>query len=126
MTHEALGGDIGAGKTAGLVGRVDNEPRGAVLPSIVSCWHGLGRRAGGQRTMWLRRLAAPRPVGPMPMTRTSTLLRRGAESVSLRLGSGRGRAPPPTAAITAWPVARARTHMSAPMVAGEWRCEDLA
>lgn len=27
-----------------------------------------------ERTMWLRRLAAPRPVGPMPMTRTSTLL----------------------------------------------------
>lgn len=29
---------------------------------------------GQQLTIWWRRLAAPRPVGPMPMTRTSTCL----------------------------------------------------
>lgn len=47
------------------------------LVSARSLWarrrRGIGTRGGG-RTMWLRRLAAPRPVGPMPMTRTSTLL----------------------------------------------------
>ena len=32
-TYEALGSDVGAGKTASLVGRVDNQPRRAVLSS---------------------------------------------------------------------------------------------
>lgn len=33
--------------------------------------------------MWLRRLAAPRPVGPMPMTRTSTLLQACCQYVAV-------------------------------------------
>lgn len=45
----------------------------------------------GERTMWLRRLAAPRPVGPMPMTRTSTLLQLCCQYVALSGWSRPGR-----------------------------------
>lgn len=41
--------------------------------------------------MWLRRFAAPRPVGPAPMTRTSTLLRTAVSRLkaeSRRRGGG--------------------------------------
>jgi hypothetical protein len=37
------------------------------------------------RTIWLRRFAAPRPVGPMPMTRTSTLLQLNQVLVTQQL-----------------------------------------
>lgn len=45
----------------------------------------------GERTMWLRRLAAPRPVGPMPMTRTSTLLQLCCQNEALYGWSRPGR-----------------------------------
>lgn len=79
-TYEAFGGNVGAGKTTSLVSRVGNQPGRAVLEeNKVSCmslarFAGTKLLAGPKLTMWLRRLAAPRPVGPMPMTRTSTLL----------------------------------------------------
>lgn len=47
----------------------------ASLVSGLSFWLATVKYWGArEHTMWLRRLAAPRPVGPMPMTRTSTLL----------------------------------------------------
>lgn len=36
--------------------------------------------------MWLRRLAAPRPVGPAPITRTSTLLQTRIQGSAARSG----------------------------------------
>lgn len=39
----------------------------------------------GVRTIWFRRLAAPRPVGPMPMTSTSTLLQLNQALVTRQL-----------------------------------------
>lgn len=54
---------------------------------LVSRWSielATARRWGEEHTMWLRRLAAPRPVGPMPMTRTSTLLQLRCQFGALR------------------------------------------
>lgn len=74
-THEAFGGDIsGSQATRSLVG-VNNHPRWAILELEIS-WAQLAVWYG-KLTIWFRRFAAPRPVGPAPMTRTSTLLCRG-------------------------------------------------
>lgn len=54
----------------------------AYLVSRLSLWARDG--VALERTMWLRRLAAPRPVGPMPMTRTSTLLYACGQYAALR------------------------------------------
>jgi hypothetical protein len=42
-------------------------------------------------TIWLRRLAAPKPVGPAPMTRTSTVLGEAVSLVMLNWGREQSR-----------------------------------
>src|SRR4051812_4591920 len=73
-THETLGSDIGRCQTTSLLIGVQDQPRRSVLsPKSVVVASSAG--CGGERTMWLRRFAAPKPVGPAPITRTSTFLR---------------------------------------------------
>ncbi len=102
-TNKALGGHVGRGEAAGLLARVDDQPGGAVLrPGLaVSAPHegwlvGLlllmgERQRRGSHTTWWRRFAAPRPVGPAPMIRTSTLLHSGVSRGQLGVPAARRR-----------------------------------
>lgn len=83
-TYEALGSDIGGGKAASLLVGVQDHPRRPILTSGVSKRRQLMIACGerGVRTMWWRRLAAPRPVGPAPITRISTFLQERARSAT--------------------------------------------
>ena len=85
-TYEALWRDVGRGKPACLLIRVDDQPRRTILhPMLANLkdWAtGRGRKLSTKlvRTTWFRRFAAPRPVGPAPIMRTSTLLAEKCQS----------------------------------------------
>lgn len=83
-TYEAFGGHIGGSKTTGGLVAVNDQPRGAILhPRIVQLAFirvKVYDRGRAMRTIWLRRFAAPRPVGPAPMTRTSTELKSSTKT----------------------------------------------
>jgi hypothetical protein len=93
-TYEAFRGDIGGSKTTGGLVAVDNHPRGAVLQGP-SRQYGAPRYNSGEdtesRTIWFNRFAAPKPVGPAPMTSTSTeLSSRKPLSVMVLMARGTG------------------------------------
>lgn len=79
-TYETFGGHISGGQTTWGLVAVNDHPRGVVLHLTVSIslcsFHCIviGGKAGKIRTIWFNRFAAPKPVGPAPMTRTSTEL----------------------------------------------------
>lgn len=90
ITHEALRGHVGGSKTTGSLVGVDDQPRRTILSNwlagrVFSSYPSTApliffsaphHHRIKTRTIWLRRLAAPKPVGPAPMTRTSTELKR--------------------------------------------------
>ena len=79
-TYESFRSDVGGCQTAWLLIGIDNHPRGAILPAVSQELHShsaqFTRGRDARRTIWSNRLAAPSPVGPAPMIRTSTLLRK--------------------------------------------------
>jgi len=128
MTYKAFGSDLGGCKAARYFIGINNEPWCVVLRSHISVIRKGSDISTLEHTSCWRRLAAPKPVGPAPMTRTSTSLR--AMSAIITIFTKR---PPHTVVCLSWlikgdicprprdnPCSRVRKSPSNPLSEYNW------